>query len=74
MEQFKKDIHDYINETNLSRFFPVGNQFLKKVVEKAMELDADPNNTLDVRDLTRLALYQPVLYCGMFMLISCPLL
>ena len=27
---------------------------------------AHPDNTLDVRDLAHLALYQPVLYCGMF--------
>jgi hypothetical protein len=66
VEQFKKDMRDYIDETNLSRFFPPGNQFLEQVVEKAVELDAYPNNNLDVRDLTRLALYQPVLYCGTF--------
>lgn len=66
MKLFKKNMRDYINETNLSRFFPPDNQFLEKVVEKAVELEADPNNTLDVRDLTRLALYQPVLYCGTF--------
>ena len=66
VEQFKTDMRDYINKTKLSRFFPPGNRFLEKVVEKAVELDENPNNTLDVRDLTRLALYQPVLYCGTF--------
>ncbi|KAI0449238.1 hypothetical protein F5B21DRAFT_494993 [Xylaria acuta] len=63
MEEFKKDVRKYIDQTKLDRFFPPGNQFLQKVLHKAVELDANPNNTLDVRDLIRLALYQPVLYC-----------
>ncbi|KAH7243998.1 hypothetical protein B0J15DRAFT_373049, partial [Fusarium solani] len=36
VEQFKTGMRDCI-ETNLNRFFPPGKQFLKKVVEKAVE-------------------------------------
>ncbi|KAI1118532.1 hypothetical protein F5Y14DRAFT_217781 [Nemania sp. NC0429] len=62
-KQFREDMRDYIDKTNLGRFFPPGSDFLEKVVTKAVYLDSSPNNTLDVHDLTRLALYQPVLYC-----------
>ncbi|KAF3928051.1 hypothetical protein AA313_de0201994 [Arthrobotrys entomopaga] len=62
VEQFKKGIDDYITRTNLNRFFPPDNPFLKTVVRKALELEQDPENTLNVKDLTKLSLYQTVLY------------
>lgn len=57
-------MHKYIKKAHLDQFFK-DDKFLDHVVTKAVELEADPKTTVDVRDLTRLALYQPVLYCGM---------
>ncbi|KAK6538241.1 hypothetical protein TWF694_011120 [Orbilia ellipsospora] len=62
VENFKKGIDDYIKKTKLDRFFPPDNPFLKTVVRKALYLEQDPDNTLDVKDLTKLSLYQTVLY------------
>ncbi|KAK2882523.1 hypothetical protein FQN49_000249 [Arthroderma sp. PD_2] len=62
-EEFKKGAKDFIKENNLNKFFPPNDPFLQTVVDRAVDLDANPDNTLDTKDLTRLALYQPVLYC-----------
>ncbi|KAJ5400296.1 hypothetical protein N7465_010785 [Penicillium sp. CMV-2018d] len=67
-EQEKRELTDKMNEiikeNSLDQFFPKGDPFLEKVVERAVNLDqTNPSNTLDPNDLTRLALYQPVLYC-----------
>jgi hypothetical protein len=57
-------MHDIITKSHLDRFFPVGDNFLDKVVERALDLEQKPTNQLDPKDLAHLALYQPVLYCG----------
>lgn len=70
-------MRDFILEKDLNRFFPPDDPFLQEVVERAVNLRADPDNSLDVHDLARLALYQPVLYCGtlveqsVFFLVKC---
>lgn len=67
VEEFKKDIGRYVNETGLSEYFAEDDPFLESVAEKAASLREDPSNPLrtddDIRNLTKLALYQPVLYC-----------
>ncbi|KAK6523361.1 hypothetical protein TWF281_001341 [Arthrobotrys megalospora] len=60
--EFKKGIDEYITKTKLDRFFPPDSPFLKTVVRKALYLEQDPDNTLDVKDLTKLSLYQTILY------------
>ncbi|EFR05211.1 hypothetical protein MGYG_08225 [Nannizzia gypsea CBS 118893] len=62
-EEFKKDAKEFIKENKLNEFFPPNDPFLQTVVDKATELEASPDNTLDTKDLARLALYQPVMYC-----------
>ncbi|KAJ5737651.1 uncharacterized protein N7483_002776 [Penicillium malachiteum] len=57
-------MNEVIKEYDLDRFFPKGDPFLGKLVERAVNLDqTNPSNSLDPKDLTHLALYQPVLYC-----------
>ena len=69
-EEFKKDINDYVTKSGLSDYFAEGDDFLQAVAEKAVRLKDDPSNPLrtddDIRNLTRLALYRPVIYCGEF--------
>ncbi|OJJ31938.1 hypothetical protein ASPWEDRAFT_53695 [Aspergillus wentii DTO 134E9] len=62
-EELLEDMTKFINDSHLDLFFPPEHSFLKTVVEKAVNLKKDPDNTLDTKDLTRVALYQPVLYC-----------
>lgn len=57
-------MHNYIKDAHLDQFFK-DDKFLNHVITKAVDMEADPKTTVNVRDLTRLALYQPVLYCGM---------
>ncbi|KAL6696319.1 ankyrin repeat-containing domain protein [Trichoderma pleuroticola] len=61
-EAFKKEMHNYIKDAHLDQFFK-DDKFLNHVITKAVDMEADPKTTVNVRDLTRLALYQPVLYC-----------
>ncbi|KAB8254988.1 hypothetical protein BDV32DRAFT_131471 [Aspergillus pseudonomiae] len=61
--QLKKRMNKIIEDKGLNRFFPKDNPFLEKVVDRAVNLNRDPTNTLDPNDLTHLALYQPILYC-----------
>jgi hypothetical protein len=68
VDDFKKGINKYVEDSDLGQFFSPGNDFLQKVAEKAVELKDDPNNHLkkpeQVNGLVKLALYQPVFYCG----------
>lgn len=66
VDQFKQDMRNYIEESHLNRFFPPDDDFLERVAERAVQVEEDPDNTLDVRDLCRLALYQPYIYCGIY--------
>lgn len=66
--QFKASMTKYINESGLADFFPEDSDFLQRVAEKAAELKLKPKNyfkkSKDVENCTKLALYQPVFYCG----------
>lgn len=70
MDDFKKGVEDYVRDSDLGQFFPPGNDYLQKVAEKAVELKDDPRNHLrepeQIKGLVRMALYQPVFYCGTF--------
>ncbi|KAL6788189.1 ankyrin repeat-containing domain protein [Trichoderma sp. SZMC 28012] len=61
-EAFKNEMNNYIKDAHLDQFFKDG-KFLNHVITKAVDMEADPKTKVNVRDLTRLALYQPVLYC-----------
>ncbi|KAF3219292.1 hypothetical protein TWF106_007133 [Orbilia oligospora] len=60
--EFKKGINEYITKSGLNRFFPPDDPFLQTVINKALELEKDPENVLDVRELTKLTFYKTVLY------------
>ncbi|RAL03313.1 ankyrin repeat protein [Aspergillus ibericus CBS 121593] len=63
-EDLKSRMRQIIKDNNLNKFFQEGDPFLEDVVERAVDLDrTNPSNVLDPKDLTHLALYQPVLYC-----------
>ena len=62
----------YVEENGLNVFFSGDNNYIEKVAEKVVALKDDPKNYLNKPDqitgLTRLAMYQPVFYCGMALL------
>lgn len=67
VQDFQSNIKQYVADTKMNDFFQ-DDTFLQKVAEKAVKLKTDPSTTLksldDVKDLTRLALFQSVIYCG----------
>ncbi|KAI1121979.1 hypothetical protein F5Y10DRAFT_83801 [Nemania abortiva] len=68
VEDFKKNIDNAIKRGGLDRFYPPGDPYPQQVAEKAFQLKNDPKNLLNeprqVDGLAKLALYQPILYCG----------
>lgn len=58
----------------LEKFFPPGDPYVDQVAEKAAQLKDDPKNLLNspaqIDALAKLALYQPILYCGKYYLSS----
>ncbi|PTB69528.1 hypothetical protein BBK36DRAFT_1111674 [Trichoderma citrinoviride] len=67
-QQFQASMMKFINETGLGYFFEEGNKFLEDVANKAAELEGREGEVLNtkeaIQDITKLALYQPVFYCG----------
>ena len=67
MEELQTKITSYVSKANLSKFFAPGDQFLADVASAADALRQNPSETFRSEDnivrLTRLALYQPVIYC-----------
>ncbi|XWW96495.1 hypothetical protein V2A60_004470 [Cordyceps javanica] len=61
--EFTREMQSFISDHKLDRFFPKGDSFLASVLERAFELQRDPDNHLDPRYLAHLALYQNILYC-----------
>ena len=65
---FKTNINSYVAKNGLDKFFPPGNKYIDEVATKAVALKDDPSNPLsevdEIQDLAKLAMYQPVLYCG----------
>lgn len=66
--QFKQNLDIIVQESGLGKLYPPDDEYLNKVAARAAELRDDPNNPLNkpeqIGTLTRLALYQPILYCG----------
>ncbi|PYI11656.1 hypothetical protein BO78DRAFT_425578 [Aspergillus sclerotiicarbonarius CBS 121057] len=62
-QELKDDMENIIKNNHLAEFFQKDDSFLEDVVNKAVDLNRDPDNLLDVKDLVHLAFYQPVLYC-----------
>lgn len=54
----------------LDKFFSPDDPYVKDIAKKAAQLKDDPNNLLNsptqIDGLAKLALYQPILYCGMY--------
>lgn len=73
VQDFKENINEFLKETEMNDFFAEDDDFLDQVARKAVKLKTDPSTTLkrpdDIKNLTRLALYQPVIYCGEFHII-----
>lgn len=67
VQDFQSNIKQYVADTKMNDFFQ-DDTFLQKIAEKAVKLKTDPSTTLksldDIKDLTRLALFQSVIYCG----------
>ncbi|OKL60828.1 hypothetical protein UA08_03757 [Talaromyces atroroseus] len=67
VQDFKENISEFLKETQMNDFFAEDDDFLDQVAKKAVKLKTDPSTTLkrpdDIKNLTRLALYQPVIYC-----------
>lgn len=67
VQDFKENINEFLKETQMNDFFAEDDDFLDQVAEKAVKLKTDPSTLLkrpdDIKNLARLALYQPVIYC-----------
>lgn len=68
MDEYKNNLKDYVTAKGMDDFFVKDDPFLETLAEKAAELKKNPSTSLktdeNIRDLTRLSLYQPVIYCG----------
>ena len=69
VKDFKQNLDIIVHESGLGKLYPPDHPYLHEVAARAVKLKDDPNNPLNspeqIGTLTRLALYQPVLYCGM---------
>lgn len=67
-QDIQEDMNEYIENANLRLFFPKESTYVPKVADKAFEFQNNEENLLnrgaDIQGITRLGLYQPVLYCG----------
>ncbi|KAH8647461.1 hypothetical protein BGZ60DRAFT_509545 [Tricladium varicosporioides] len=67
VEEYKNNLDNYVANTGMDDFFKKGDPFLQTLCEKAAKLKKNPKTSLksddNIRDLTRLSLYQPVIYC-----------
>ncbi|KAF3220279.1 hypothetical protein TWF679_009658 [Orbilia oligospora] len=63
VDDFKKEVNKFVEDSKLGRLFPPQSTYIKNVVDKAVSLGRDPSNPLDTKDLARIALYQLVIYC-----------
>lgn len=67
VDDFKKNIGNFVGKSGLDKFFKKDDPFLQKLAEKACALRTDKSTDLGnhehIKRLTRLSLYQPVIYC-----------
>lgn len=68
--EFKEILVEFVGSMGLGEFFPPDSPFIIDLGEKAAALIKDETATLnspeEVSDLTKLALYDTVIYCGMY--------
>ncbi|GBE84699.1 hypothetical protein SCP_0606790 [Sparassis crispa] len=66
-EDLQNNLTSYVSDTGLDQFFKPGDTFLQDLAKKAASLPDDPNSLYskpdNVKRLTTLSLYQPVIYC-----------
>jgi hypothetical protein len=67
-EKIRADITNFIDESDLSSFFPDGSPYLDTVVKNAANFkkkkENKAKNDAHMQSISRLNIYQPVLYCG----------
>ncbi|KIY46463.1 hypothetical protein FISHEDRAFT_75620 [Fistulina hepatica ATCC 64428] len=65
--EFEKNLNKYIEDKTFKKFFARGDDFLQKLARNASRLTQDDSGGLgnpdNINRLTRLSLYQPILYC-----------
>lgn len=61
------NVHRYVAESGLDKFFAPNDPFLEVLATKAAALRSNPNSNLgsldNIKRLTRFSMYQPVIYC-----------
>ncbi|KAF8517818.1 hypothetical protein JB92DRAFT_2904697 [Gautieria morchelliformis] len=65
-QEFQDDLDTYVTDSGLEKFFEPGDKFLQHLAEKASGLRAQGSSLgtqKNIQRLTRLSLYQPVIYC-----------
>jgi hypothetical protein len=66
-DEFKTGVNDFIKKEKLHKFFKPNDPFLDTLVKNAVQLQNNPNTFFNtpqkLEDLTRLSMYQPVIYC-----------
>lgn len=69
--------NNYIRDADLNQFYPADDPFLRQLAEKASVRIGDPavtlNTSQDAVDLTKLALYNNVILCGLSSAFPSPL-
>ncbi|EJT69012.1 hypothetical protein GGTG_13409 [Gaeumannomyces tritici R3-111a-1] len=65
-QDFKESVNEYVQDSGLERFFPRDSEFLQKLAEGLARFKDSPsalNTPENLKGLTKLALYQTILYC-----------
>jgi hypothetical protein len=67
VQELNTSVTNFVSDTGLKKFFPRDDPFLQNLAEKAARLKDDPTTDLgkpeNIKRLTTLSLYQPVIYC-----------
>lgn len=69
VDDYKKNVTKYAEDTGLERFFPKDSDFVKKLAEGlvAFKNSNSPLNTPEnMQGLVQLSMYQTILFCGEF--------
>lgn len=67
VDDYKKNVTKYVEDTGLERFFPKDSEFVQRLAEGlvAFKDSKSPLNTPEsLKGLVQLSLYQTILYCG----------
>lgn len=73
-QDIQDDMYDHIEKNNLGGFYPKDSDYVRTLANNAFDYKENKANLLnrdeEIRGITLLNLYQPVLYCGKFTLRS----